>query len=226
MKTCGTATKLERKTIEKNRRLYMKSLCFKLASLIPKDQYTIAKDTFTQEDQLDQAASYIKKLKERVERLKQKKEMALSSRGLDNITGRVLSSFSLPVIDDTFTQEDQLDQAASYIKKLKERVERLKQKKEMALSSRGLDNITGRVLSSFSLPVIDVRHLDSTLEVFIIGGLSKGFIFRDVLSVLEEEGAEAVNASFSIVGDKIFCTIHSQVITNSLSGGIMHPWIK
>ncbi|XP_010925444.1 transcription factor bHLH162 [Elaeis guineensis] len=160
MKTCGRATKLERKTVEKNRRLYMKNLCFKLASLIPKDQYTISKDTLT--------------------------------------------------------QEDQLDQAASYVKKLKERVERLKQRKEMALRSRGPDNISGRVLSSFSLPVIDVRHLDSTLEVFIVSGLSKGIIFRDVLCVLEEEGAEAINASFSIAGDKIFCTIHSQAISSRI----------
>ncbi|XP_038981562.1 transcription factor bHLH162-like [Phoenix dactylifera] len=160
MKTCGGATKLERKTVEKNRRLYMKSLCFKLSSLVPKDQYTISKDTLT--------------------------------------------------------QEDQLDQATSYIKKLRERIERLKKEKEMALSSQRLDTTTGRVLSSFRLPVIEVRHSDSSLEVFIVSGLSKGFIFHDVLSVLEEEGAEAINASFSIVGDKIFCSIHSQAISSRI----------
>lgn len=121
------------------------------------------------------------------------------------------------------TQEDLWDQAVSYIKKLQERVERLNQRKEMALSSRGLDNIPGRVLSSFRFPVVEVRHFDSTLEVSIISGrMGKGFILHDVLTVLEEEGAEAINASFAIVGDKIFCTIHSQVITNSLTGACYH----
>lgn len=69
-----------------------------------------------------------------------------------------------------------------------------------------------------NLPVIEVRHLDSTLEVLLISGIhSKSFMFYEVISLLEEEGAEVLNANYSVVGDKIFHTIHSQVCTSLFS---------
>uniref|UniRef100_A0A8R7TQ36 BHLH domain-containing protein n=3 Tax=Triticum urartu TaxID=4572 RepID=A0A8R7TQ36_TRIUA len=50
----------------------MKALCEKLASCIPKEYFPHS-DTMTQLGNLDVAASYIKKLKERVDELQQKK---------------------------------------------------------------------------------------------------------------------------------------------------------
>lgn len=48
----------------------------------------------------------------------------------------------------------------------------------------------------------------------MISDLNKRFMFHEVINVIEEEGAEVVNANFSIVGDKIYHTIHSQVNQN------------
>ncbi|CAD5190486.1 transcription factor bHLH162-like isoform X2 [Musa acuminata AAA Group] len=66
--------KIERRTVERNRRICMKNLCFKLTSLIPRDT-TMSKRAMRDQDQLDQAFNYIKELQGRVEKLKQKKEM-------------------------------------------------------------------------------------------------------------------------------------------------------
>ncbi|KAL6010994.1 hypothetical protein ACLOJK_001438 [Asimina triloba] len=154
MKSCTAASKLERKTVERNRRMHMKSLCFKLASLIPSHY---SREALSQQDQLEYAAAYIKQLKEKIDGLKQKRDLALSINGINrDIRGGM-----------------------------------------MGLGVR--------------LPVVEVRDLGTSLEVVVISGLNKNFMLCDVISVIEEEGAEVVNASFSFVADKIFHIIHSQV---------------
>lgn len=110
------------------------------------------------------------------------------------------------------TQQDYLDLAASYIKSLQGRIEKLKQKRESGTNSNGINkDISNEMPIGTRLPVIEVRHQESNLEVVLISGLNRSFTFHEVISILEEEGAEVVNATFSIVGDKIFHTIHSQV---------------
>ncbi|KAJ0989451.1 hypothetical protein J5N97_007807 [Dioscorea zingiberensis] len=156
-KNGGEEAKVERKTVEKNRRMHMKSLCCKLATLIPKEENKSSRDVYNPSDHLDQAASYIKKLNERVEKLKQKKIAAMKTQGLDK-------------------------------------------------------DINGAKMKDLSLPVIEVRELDSVLEVVVVSKLNKPFMFHQVVAVLEEEGALILNASFSVVGDKIFHTFHSQAV--------------
>lgn len=76
MKNCDDASKkLERKAIEKNRRIHMKGLCCKLNSLVPclsSQPYKL----FSQENQFDQSTVYIEQLKKRIELLKAKKDEA------------------------------------------------------------------------------------------------------------------------------------------------------
>ncbi|GMH01291.1 hypothetical protein Nepgr_003130 [Nepenthes gracilis] len=75
----SSSAKLDRKTVERNRRLYMKGLCCKLTSLIPSHHFKPTKDMLSQLDQLDQATNYIVELRERVERLKTRKNEATLS---------------------------------------------------------------------------------------------------------------------------------------------------
>ncbi|KAJ9559771.1 hypothetical protein OSB04_004931 [Centaurea solstitialis] len=77
----GGSRKLERKTIEKNRRSYMKDLCYKLTSLLPSFLSKPYK-CFTQDSLFDQSIVYIKKLQKRVEQLKEKRDEI--SRLVDN----------------------------------------------------------------------------------------------------------------------------------------------
>ncbi|CAL9115713.1 unnamed protein product [Musa acuminata var. zebrina] len=153
--------KMERKTVEKNRRMHMKRLCMRLASLIPKEYATNSKDMLSQVDHLDQATSYIKDLQGRIERMKLRGGIRTSAEGTNKDVDREMTT-------------------------------------------------------EFRLPVVEVRHQDLNLEVVLISGLEKRFKFHQVISVLEEEGAEVLNANFSVVGEMIFHTIHSQAISSRL----------
>ncbi|GMN45867.1 hypothetical protein TIFTF001_015064 [Ficus carica] len=160
-KSPSETAKPDRKTIEKNRRIHMKGLCFKLASLVPHHHSSpYPKEMLTQQDQLDLAASYITHLRQRIEKLNERKEEAIKALNGEKSGG------------------DVFDQGMS---------------------------------SGPRLPVIELKDLGCSIEVILISGLQKNFMLYEVMSVLEEEGAEVVSASFSVVDDKIFHTLHAQL---------------
>ncbi|KAG9133147.1 hypothetical protein Leryth_026206 [Lithospermum erythrorhizon] len=66
-----SSSRADRKTIEKNRRDYMKALCLQLNSMVP---HQVSREAVTLPDQLEQAENYIKKLRSNLEQMKQKKE--------------------------------------------------------------------------------------------------------------------------------------------------------
>ncbi|KAL0923808.1 hypothetical protein M5K25_004585 [Dendrobium thyrsiflorum] len=156
----GGEGKMDRKTVEKHRRMQMKALCLKLANQIPQDY--ISKEITSQQDHLDRAAEYIHNMRERIQKLKQRKELGRSN----------------------YMESDT----------------------EMEDSAK----------LGFKFPVVEVRHQDQNLEVLLISGLKKRFALHEVIGILEEEGAEVVNASFSIVGNKIIYTIHCQAISSRI----------
>ncbi|KAG8388604.1 hypothetical protein BUALT_Bualt02G0142800 [Buddleja alternifolia] len=154
----GGGKKLERKIIEKNRRMHMNGLCFNLISLIPPHHFNPPK-YLSQQDQLEQAAGYIKNLKERIEELKRKKtELALRADATNN------------------------------------------------------NNIIPTMSSGSSdLPILKIGDFGSNLEVVLISGLRKNFKLHEIITIIQEEGAEVINTSLSHNGDKIFHTIQAQV---------------
>ncbi|XP_020227946.1 transcription factor bHLH168 [Cajanus cajan] len=154
--TTSDSSKLDRKTIEKNRRIHMKALCFKLVSTIPSKYLKPTKDMLSQQDQLDLAATYIKHLRERIEKLKGEKEQAMNMMRSNQNNNKIFNI--------------------------------------------GLE-----------LPLLNIQYFDSGIEVMLISGLNKNFMLYEVISVLEEEGAEVVSANFSTVADKIVYTLHAQV---------------
>ncbi|KAK6261172.1 hypothetical protein QUC31_006988 [Theobroma cacao] len=97
----GEASKPDRKTIERNRRIHMKALCFKLASLVPQQRFKPSKEIVSQTDQLDLAVAYIKHLRERIEKLKVIKEQMMKSvEASSNIMNNNASGgLGLPVVE-------------------------------------------------------------------------------------------------------------------------------
>ncbi|KAJ4752774.1 basic helix-loop-helix (bHLH) DNA-binding superfamily protein [Rhynchospora pubera] len=123
---------------------------------------------------------------------------------------------------DVMTQKDNLDGAVTYILKLKERVEELRELRDSkSISIRGTkrninrSNIptSSKMAVSSVPPVIEVRSEDTNLEVVLVCGLHNGFKLHKMIGILEEEGALVKNANFSVVSDKVFYTIHSQVLS-------------
>ncbi|KAG5618342.1 hypothetical protein H5410_018166 [Solanum commersonii] len=55
--------------------------------------------------------------------------------------------------------------------------------------------------------MVEVRELDSTLEVILVSGLQKNFTLQEVIIIIEQEGAQVVSANYSTIDD----TIHAQV---------------
>uniref|UniRef100_A0A3N7E7Q0 BHLH domain-containing protein n=1 Tax=Populus trichocarpa TaxID=3694 RepID=A0A3N7E7Q0_POPTR len=111
---------------------------------------------------------------------------------------------------------DQLDEAASYIKRLQTNLERMKEKKDNLMGTErtnyaSMSSCNGTTTGLRS-PQIEVRETGSTLEVVLITGLDGQFMFNETIRVLHEEGAEIINASFSVVEDTVFHTIHSKVV--------------
>ncbi|XP_060206514.1 transcription factor bHLH162-like [Lycium barbarum] len=103
---------------------------------------------------------------------------------------------------EMMSQQDQVDEAISYIGRLKERVEGLKRRKEMVIAQG---------TCTLRAPMVEVKELDSTLEVILISGLQKNFTMQEIINILEEEGAQVVTANYSTVDDTILYTIHAQV---------------
>ncbi|CAO2161826.1 unnamed protein product [Urochloa humidicola] len=177
----GAAAAVERKVIERRRRQHMKSLCAKLASLIPKEHYSV--DMMTQQASLlDEAAAYIKKLKERVDELQQKRTSAQLLAGMRGGGGGASKSTV------------------------------------MTTSSGGGSEEADEEAMPAPPQVVEVRHHHdgSSLDVVLVSSVARPFKLHEVVTVLEEEGAEVINANFSVAGRKIFYTIHSRAFSSRI----------
>ncbi|XP_061371429.1 transcription factor bHLH162-like [Gastrolobium bilobum] len=96
--------------------------------------------------------------------------------------------------------QDQIGEATSYIKNLQMKLEKLKEKKNKLI---GIDRS--------KYPQFEIQQTCSTLEVVLITGLDCQFMFNATIRVLHEEGLDIVNASYAVVEDTVFHTIHCQV---------------
>ncbi|KAK1406598.1 hypothetical protein QVD17_42046 [Tagetes erecta] len=103
-----------------------------------------------------------------------------------------------------------LDRATMSLNHLKERVERLKSKKE-ELEKEVNHNVKSSSSDEPWLKVVRVMEYEMTLEVNLIFMVSnKKVVPFEVLRVIEQGGTEIINSSFSTVGQHIYCTIHAQ----------------
>jgi len=116
------------------------------------------------------------------------------------------------MFQDMLSQQDQLDLAATYIKHLRERLEKLKGEKEKAMNMMRTTQTNNGIFNIESqLPLLEIKELGSGIEVMLISGVNKNFMLYEVISVLEEEGVEVVTANFTTVANKIFYTVHAKV---------------
>ncbi|KAE8728786.1 putative Spastin [Hibiscus syriacus] len=91
---------------------------------------------------------------------------------------------------------DQIDEAANYIKSLKAKLERMKEKKEGLMGSK--------------YPQIQIQEMgSSSLVIALRTGFNGRFVFNETIRILHDERAEIVSAGFSVVDDDtVLHTIH------------------
>lgn len=117
---------------------------------------------------------------------------------------------------------DQIDAAVEYIKSMQRRLKECEEKKQKLMhmgrkrsscttSSIASETITSSSSESFSAPRIEIHSTGSTLEIILITGTENQFVFQDIIGILNQEGAQVENATYSMVGNSIFHTIHAKV---------------
>ncbi|XP_024198341.1 transcription factor bHLH162 isoform X1 [Rosa chinensis] len=112
---------------------------------------------------------------------------------------------------------DELDKAVNYIKKLQINLEKMREKKDSLMrvakiiKNNNAGSVGGLTDGGLKSPQIEIRELGSALHVVLITRLDCQFMFRESIRVLNEEGADIVNASFSVVEDAILHIIHSKI---------------
>ncbi|KAL1222807.1 Transcription factor [Cardamine amara subsp. amara] len=103
-----------------------------------------------------------------------------------------------------------IDQATSYMKQLKEKVEHLKEKKTTLMLGGAIEN-SSEGLSL--LPKLSIHSRDSTIHMNLIMDLNmKRVMLHELVSVFEERGAQVMSAHLYNFNDRIIYTIIAQAI--------------
>ncbi|PKI59144.1 hypothetical protein CRG98_020510 [Punica granatum] len=169
---------IDRGTVERNQRDHMRGLCNELFSLLAPRHFTTSKEMLSLQSQIDEAASYIKQLRRRVEELRVRKEQAA-------ITTSIVAGDHNNDNGDCQMMEQDSDELRVPILELKE-----------VFMGSGLQvNLISKSSSNKS---------DNNRSNFFS-------VSCKLIGVLQDEGAEVVDVSFVHRGSKVFYSIHAQV---------------
>ncbi|XP_044494528.1 transcription factor bHLH167-like [Mangifera indica] len=104
-----------------------------------------------------------------------------------------------------------LEHATNHIKQLQERVEERRRQRALLLKESIADE--NKKPSGSRLPSLNIKCSDLSLEIDLICGLEKNFMLHDIISILQEEGAEVISSTQYNAGDRIIYIIKSQAIS-------------
>ncbi|XVE92439.1 hypothetical protein REPUB_Repub01dG0097500 [Reevesia pubescens] len=102
-----------------------------------------------------------------------------------------------------------VEHATLYINQLQKQMEELKQRKVQLEA----EHIQPQAVKAETIsPVIDITDLGSTMEINLVAGRKTKFALCDIISILEEEGAQVISATYHNAGKKVLFSIHSQAV--------------
>ncbi|KAJ8622960.1 hypothetical protein MRB53_031489 [Persea americana] len=112
------------------------------------------------------------------------------------------------------SQPHVLEQAADYIKKMEERINELRSRKEYLTTDRASEiidtNMSGAMMINSTRTMVEVSESGSALNVVLISSLNKDVKLSDVITTLEEEGTEVLSTNQYFVADKCHRILLSQ----------------
>ncbi|KAL2341885.1 hypothetical protein Fmac_009825 [Flemingia macrophylla] len=113
---------------------------------------------------------------------------------------------------ESISLPDQLEAATNYIKKLQINVEKMKEKKNMLMGNERTNGrmYGGKIIVGLKSPQIEIQQMGQAVEVVLITGLDSQFMFSETIRVVHEEGVNVINASYKVIGDAVFHSIHCQ----------------
>ncbi|KAJ9559594.1 hypothetical protein OSB04_004754 [Centaurea solstitialis] len=110
---------------------------------------------------------------------------------------------------------DLFDESTAYIEQLTNRISQLKEKKGEASrlhnpNSSNFEDDSTMICSGVRMPILKINESDASLQVNLITGTKKNFPFYEVIRIIEEGGAEVVNAGYTTINQKVYYTLHAQ----------------
>ncbi|KOM53770.1 hypothetical protein LR48_Vigan09g242900 [Vigna angularis] len=112
---------------------------------------------------------------------------------------------------------DQVEEATNYIKKLQMNMEKMEKKKNklLGIERPNVSMNGGGERVGFKSPRIEIRQMGSAVDVVLITGLDSQFMFSETIRVLHEEGLDVVNASYNVIQDAVFHSIHCHQVSSN-----------
>ncbi|XP_027099323.2 transcription factor bHLH168 [Coffea arabica] len=120
-----------------------------------------------------------------------------------NLYSRLASLLPPLASQEKLTLPALVEQSFVYVKDLKKRIDELNAKKE-------------ELKEDLVLPAIEMSEKGPILEVNLVTSLKKGFTLHEVISILEEEGAQVLSANYSTSKNRIYYTISSQAYSSRI----------
>ncbi|KAE8696624.1 dihydroorotase [Hibiscus syriacus] len=108
---------------------------------------------------------------------------------------------------------DQIDEAVNHIKSLETRLNEYKEKKKDLMGRKRSYTSSTATESSMSLksPELKINEHGSAMEVVLTTGTDSQFMFYDIICILNQHGADVLNASFSAVGNTVLHVVHAEI---------------
>ncbi|KAL2344054.1 hypothetical protein Fmac_005339 [Flemingia macrophylla] len=107
------------------------------------------------------------------------------------------------------SRPDQIGEATNYVKSLQIKLEKMKEKRNNLIEIERSEN--GSMNKGLKSPQFKIQQMGSVLEIVLVSELDCLFMFTETIRVLQEEGSDVVNASYTVVGNEVFHTIHCKV---------------
>ncbi|XP_027098316.1 transcription factor bHLH167 [Coffea arabica] len=123
---------------------------------------------------------------------------------MKNLYSKLASLLLPPASEVNLPLPALLDYSLTHVKNLKERIQELEAKKEK------LKGEIGSSTADIVLQAVKIIEKGPILEVNLETGLHKRFILPEVISILEEGGAQVLSASYATLTDRVLYTISSE----------------
>ncbi|GMJ03347.1 hypothetical protein HRI_004003900 [Hibiscus trionum] len=134
---------------------------------------------------------------------------------MKNLYSKLNSLLPLHDSKEPLSLPDQIDEAVSYIKSLKTRLNEYKERKESLMGRKRSYTCTNDTEAETSIslksPVLKINEHGSAMEVVLTTGTDSHFMFHDMICILNQHGAELLNASFFVIGDTVFHVVHAEI---------------
>ncbi|KAE8652584.1 hypothetical protein Csa_013300 [Cucumis sativus] len=118
-------------------------------------------------------------------------------------------------LKELISQQNQICYVITYINELKERVKNLEKRKQalqLQTHSSHVHNQANNIVNDVTWPLIEINDLgNDIIHIVLISSLNRSFTLHQIISVIEEEGGQVVNASLSTIGNKVFHSLHIEV---------------